>query len=124
MKGWKFILPILFSILILYNSLRVSITYIYYNVDTVGFIEALCENKDKPELQCNGKCHLKKITKTNNEEKNQPIELIDFKDILLYNQKQYSHHLSTSTFQNKPTYSYLNLYNFKLLETCFHPPNA
>ena len=124
MKNWKLIFSILFSILILYNSLRVSITYIYYNVDTVGFIEALCENKDKPELQCNGKCHLKKITKTNSEEKNQPIELIDFKDILLYNQKKYSHNLNGNTIQKKPTYSYLNLYNFKLLETCFHPPNS
>jgi hypothetical protein len=102
----------------------VSITYIYYNVDTAGFIEALCENKDKPELQCNGKCHLKKITKTTNEEKNQPIELIDFKDILLYNQKNYSHHLSDNTLQKKPSFFYLNLYSFKLLETCFHPPNA
>ena len=123
-KNWKFIFSILFSILILYNSLRVSITYIYYNVDTAGFIEALCKNKDKPELQCNGKCHLKKITKANNEEKNQPIELIDFKDILLYNQKNYSHHLSGHMFQKKPTFFYLNLYSFKLLESCFRPPNV
>lgn len=124
MKNWKFILSILFSTLILYNSLRVSITYIYYNVDTAGFIEALCENKDKPELECNGKCHLNKIIKTNNDEKNKPIEIIDFKDILLYNQKNFSIHLIENTLQNKPTYYYLNLYSFKLLETCFHPPNA
>ncbi|KGL62122.1 hypothetical protein [Polaribacter sp. Hel1_85] len=101
-----------------------SITYIYYNVDTIGFIEALCENKDKPELACNGKCHLKKITKTNNEEKNQPIQLIDFKDILLYNQKVSTLHLSSKTLQKKSNFYYLNLYSFKLLETCFHPPNA
>jgi len=124
MRNWKFILPILFSILILYNSLRVSFTYIYYNIDTAGFIEMLCVNKDKPELQCNGKCHLKKITKTNNEEKNQPIELIDFKNILLYNQKTQNYHFSENTFQNKVSYFYLNLYNFKLMETCFHPPNT
>jgi hypothetical protein len=102
----------------------VSITYIYYNVDTVGFIEALCENKDKPELECNGKCHLKKITKTSNNEKNKPIKLIDFKDILLYNQKNSSFYLSENTLLNKPTFYYLNLYSFNLLETCFHPPNA
>jgi hypothetical protein len=102
----------------------VSITYIYYNIDTVGFIETFCENKDKPELQCNGKCHLKKITKTNNQEQNQPIELIDFKDILLYNQKNYSHYLSESTLQKKTTFYYLNLYSFKLLGSHFHPPNA
>jgi hypothetical protein len=102
----------------------VSITYIYYNVDTIGFIEALCENKDKPELACNGKCHLKKITKTNNEEQNKPIELIDFKDILLYSQKDYSHQKTNNKLLKKTSFHYLNLYNFKLLDSHFHPPNA
>lgn len=124
MKNWKLIVPIFFSILILYNSLRVSITYIYYNVDTVGFIEALCENKDKPELQCNGKCHLKKITKNNTDEQNKPIQLIDFKDILLYHQKNYTHQISNHLLLKKASFHYLNLYNFKLLDTHFHPPNA
>lgn len=123
-KNWKLIVPIFFSILILYNSLRVSITYIYYNVDTVGFIEALCENKDKPEMQCNGKCHLNKITKNNTDEQNKPIQLIDFKDILLYNQKNYTHQISTNTLLKKASFHYLNLYNFKLLDSHFHPPNA
>ena len=124
MKKGTFILTLFLSVLILYNSLRVSITYIYYNVDTIGFIEALCENKDKPELACNGKCHLKKITKTTNEENNQPINLIDFKDILLYNQKISSHQVDDIIHQSKSNFYYNNLYNFKLLESCFHPPNA
>lgn len=124
MKNWKLLFSILFSTLILYNSLRVSITYIYYNVDPIGFIEEFCENKDKPELQCNGKCHLKKITKTTTEEKNAPIQLIDFKDILLYNQKISTAYLVLKTLPKKSNYSYLNLYDFKLLERHFHPPNA
>lgn len=124
MKNWKVILSIIFSTLILYNSLRVSITYLYYNLDTKGFIEAYCENKDKPELQCNGKCHLKKVTKTTDEEKNQPIQLTDFKDILFYNQKISSILFHIKTIEKRPTFYNQNLYNFKLLETFFHPPNA
>ncbi|MGJ8743942.1 hypothetical protein [Polaribacter sp.] len=124
MKNWKLIFSILFSTLILYNSLRVSLTYIYYNIDTEGFIETFCENKDKPALECNGKCHLKKVTKTTNEEKNQPIQGIDFKDVLVYNQKISSFHFTKNIFINKPTFQYSNLYNFKLLTNCFHPPNA
>jgi len=123
-KNWKLIFSIAFSTLILYNSLRVSITYIYYNIDTDGFIEVFCENKDKPELECNGKCHLKKITKTVNHEKNTPIELIDFKDIILYKQNITSILFNKNIYQNKPTFQYLNLYSFKLLTTYFHPPNA
>ena len=124
MKNWKIIFPILFSTLILYNSLRVSITYIYYNLDTAGFIEAYCENKDKPALHCDGKCHLKKVIKTTDEEKNQPIQLTDFKDLLLYSEKVSSFHLTKFTDQNTSTFQYLNLYHFKLLAACFHPPNA
>ncbi|MDP5104728.1 MAG: hypothetical protein NWQ31_00995 [Polaribacter sp.] len=123
-KNWKVILSIIFSTLILYNSLRVSITYIYYNVDTAGFIEALCENKDKPEMQCNGKCHLKKITQNKPDEQNKPIELIDFKDILLYNQKEYAHQISNHTLLKKESFYYLNLYNFRVLNNHFHPPNS
>ena len=124
MKKGTFILTLFLSTLILYNSLRVSITYIYYNIDPIGFIEALCENKDKPELACNGKCHLKKITKTTNLESNQPINLIDFKDILLYNQKISSSQVNGTIQLSKSNFYYNNLYNFKLVESCFHPPNA
>ena len=124
MKKWKLFFSLIFSTLILYNSLRVSITYIYYNVDPIGFIEELCENKDTPEMQCNGKCHLKKITQTTNEKQNKPIQLIDFKDILLYNQKISSHKINKNTLLKKPNFYYLNLYSFKLIDSHFHPPNA
>lgn len=124
MKNWKLFFSITLSTLVLFNTLRASFTYAYYNIDPIGFIEALCENKDKPELECNGKCQLKKVTNSTNDEKNQPIQLIDFKDILLYNQKISAHQINNNSFINKSSYYYLNLYNFKLLETCFHPPNA
>lgn len=124
MKNWKLFFSIALSTLVLFNTLRVSFTYAYYNLDPIGFIEALCENKDKPELECNGKCHLKKITNTNNEEKNQQIQLIDFKEILLFNQINESLRLSKYTFQSSKSFHYSNLYNFKLLKTCFRPPNV
>jgi len=31
---------------------------IYYELNIDYIIETYCVNKDKPELQCNGKCHL------------------------------------------------------------------
>jgi len=38
----------------------------------------LCENQDKPELQCNGTCHLKKeIAEDTNQEQEKPVELIN-----------------------------------------------
>jgi len=35
----------------------------------------LCENKDKPELECNGKCHLKKQIQEHTEDKNEGQEV-------------------------------------------------
>lgn len=35
----------------------------------------LCENKDKPELQCNGKCHLKKEIQANADDQNEGQEV-------------------------------------------------
>lgn len=34
-----------------------------YYVNFKYYVEVLCENKDKPELACKGKCHLKKELK-------------------------------------------------------------
>jgi hypothetical protein len=102
----------------------VSLTYIYYNVDTASFIEVFCENKEKPELACNGKCHLKKITNTTSKENTAPTQIIDFKDVLLYNVELSTCQFDTYSFKLKETFHYKNLYNFKLLETCFHPPNV
>lgn len=44
--------------------------FINYTLNKQEIIEKFCENKDKPELQCEGKCHLKKQIekKANSEE--------------------------------------------------------
>ncbi|MCI2228597.1 hypothetical protein MC378_05415 [Polaribacter sp. MSW13] len=124
MKNWKIIFAITLSALVLYNTLRVSIVYAYFNLDTKGFIEAFCENKDKPELACNGKCHLKKITNSSNNNENPPIQLIDLKDILLYNNVPLSYTFNKIKDFKKPYSSYLNLYTYHITNNCFHPPKG
>lgn len=125
MKTSTVIFSIAFSTLILFNSLRVSCTYAYYEIDPVGFIEKLCENKDKPELQCNGKCHLKKVaessTNTNN---NEPVRLIDFREILLHSQEIVTYQFYNTITEKNNLFEYKNLYNFTSLNTCFKPPRA
>ncbi|WP_439129994.1 hypothetical protein [Polaribacter sp.] len=102
--------------------LRVSFTYIYYNLDPIGFIEELCENKDQPELQCNGKCHLKKVTESSQNSEEVPLQIIDFKDILLL-----QHTASEVSFKKKSTlkkalFSYQNYYKYLMSNSSFHPP--
>src|SRR5210317_1535035 len=57
----------LFAWVQFYNTAVYSI----YEFNKSQFIENYCENKDKPELKCNGKCHLSEqmidITDNNSE---------------------------------------------------------
>jgi len=112
------------SSLILFNSFRVSFTYAYYEIDPVGFIEKLCENKDKPELKCNGKCHLKKVAESSTNENNEPTRLIDFKQILLYSQNFQKYDFRPATSIEKNLIEYHNLYTYIGFNSCFRPPEV
>lgn len=74
-----FLIPIFLKVGILSKYV---IQYKYY-------IEVLCINKNKPELKCNGKCHLAKELKTVDEEPLKPELPIKYKDKtedILFNQ--------------------------------------
>ncbi|GAL89565.1 hypothetical protein [Jejuia pallidilutea] len=118
--------PIVFvflSALILINSIKVSLTYGYYELDPIGFIEKLCENKDQPELQCNGKCHLKKVAKSQDNKQNTPESIIDFKEITLYPSHNSEFVFPKIIYNKKPaSISYKNLYSFINTYSFFHPP--
>lgn len=122
MKKWVNILSIGLSLLIIFNILRVSITFAYYKIDPIGFIEALCENKDKPELKCNGKCELKKVTESSRNNEKAPSQLIDFKDILLYKEAPFSYSFRTTIIKNENLFLYLNNYSYLQVNSSFHPP--
>ena len=125
MKMNTYIFALSVTILILFNSTRVSLTYAYYKLDPIGFIEALCVNKDKPELQCNGKCHLNKVSKSLDKEQNTLENIVDFKELLLFTlttEKLAFKHKNDLKTQN--TSIYQNLYSFSSINDCFHPPQV
>ncbi|MBT8260569.1 MAG: hypothetical protein KJN82_04585 [Bacteroidia bacterium] len=124
MKIGSAILSIILATLIMLSSLRISLTFTYYKLDPVGFIERLCENKYQPELECNGKCHLKKVTQTTTENDNFPINIIDFKELLLYYNSAIKYNLVLD-FNYKNNYSkYNNHYSFLNEYNYFHPPKS
>ena len=63
MKNWW--ISIL-AILVFTSSFQSSLVLIDYHINQ-DFYETHCENKDKPELSCHGKCQLKKESSNNNE---------------------------------------------------------
>ncbi len=125
MKTGAYILSIFLMALIIFNSTRATLTYAYFELDPIGFIENLCENTDKPELQCNGKCQLKKVAESLNKEQRTPESLIDFKELILYPSPITTFALSRKTrLKTQDFSSYLNLYSFNKTNDCFHPPKV
>lgn len=58
------------GLLVLYcaSVLKLYLPYVNYCINYKYISTVLCENKNKPEMHCNGKCHLKKTIKQAEEE--------------------------------------------------------
>lgn len=65
-------------VLIVYGYVLIQplLPYVNYIANYDYIANELCENKDAPELECNGKCYLaKEITKVTQEQKDTPSVL-------------------------------------------------
>ena len=123
MKNSSYIWAISLTVLILINSIKVSLSYAYFELDPEGFIESLCENQDKPELECNGKCHLNKVAQSQDKKQNTPESIVNFKELILFPSPE-SDFLVSNTMDSKksPLFDYKNLYYYINSNDCFHPP--
>lgn len=124
MKISSIIFSLVFSTLILFSNLRVTITYAYYELDPIGFIEKLCENKDKPELQCNGKCHLKKVAESNTDNQQEPTKSTTLKEITLFVIQKSEYTLVKINTSENINFDYKNLYSFSGIHQIDRPPQV
>ncbi len=122
MSFTKHVLNIAVIYALLFSSLRISFTYVYYYLDPEGFTEMLCENKDKPELECNGKCYLKKIVNKEQQENKAPLSEIEYKDLLLIVQDRKEIIFNAVTMVKNYFDTYANSYKYLLVSKLFHPP--
>jgi hypothetical protein len=122
-KRAHLVILLLFLGIILANSLKIVGTIGYYALFTDNFIENFCENKEKPEMQCDGKCVLSKMLVQASDAEQTPVNL----DWLKIETVLFVDSLWTLDFL-KPTrlelYStqYSNLYSFSLSQPIIHPP--
>ena len=115
-------------IVILSIFLKPILPVIDYIVNYDYIANELCENKAKPELKCNGKCHLmKELAKASEDEKpinsdkkdnsKQEIEFLFCNEVTEINFRQIYFHNKTSIGDN-----YANLYFHSVSCSVFHPP--
>lgn len=122
----KKVLSILFLLAIMAQTMSLPVYYLYYKLNVDYITELYCVNKEKPKMQCNGKCHISKITQNalSKEKKNGPaaptfeesftsnlfVENIGFTAPKSYKSDQ----LNVPIFRNN--------YTFLHLHSIFHPP--
>jgi len=70
----KFIVWLLLCLYVL-TPFRIALPYLTYNINYQYISTQLCENKAKPAMQCNGKCHLKKELKKALEQESEKKEI-------------------------------------------------
>lgn len=73
-------LPILFTFLYVMAMLRPVLPVFDYIVNQDYIAEYLCINKDKPMLNCNGKCYLSMMIQEEQNEKKHNLPAIDLKE--------------------------------------------
>lgn len=116
---------LLFTLIVLAHNLRVPATYIYYMTATEDFIERLCENKDRPELNCDGKCYLAKmLQESGNEENPLPKEQFSWPDKLVFIPAADKNHEQFPDYEWVSHRPYMNFYHLILPTAVFRPPNT
>lgn len=129
-------MSILFLFIIVAQMSYQGILCAYYIFNKQHIIEKFCENKDKPQLKCDGKCHLKKMVKVQTQEKESEqvpmLELTQIEPLVLFCDAS----STPQTFANSPRRSFttfLNVpssfwyefnYSFHFVDLAFQPPKA
>jgi hypothetical protein len=98
--------------------------YVEYELNKKYIAEFLCENKKKPEMKCNGRCHLKKqLKKVNDEEKKLPVPPLKIEKLTISlfcsNIKAVNFTIAEGT--KTP---YIENYQFIFNGRIFHPPKS
>ncbi|WP_431162366.1 hypothetical protein [Flagellimonas beolgyonensis] len=104
------------------SNLRFSSMYVYYSIDREGFIERLCENKDRPELKCDGKCMLAKMLQAQTDEDEQPMPVIGWEQQLVFYLELPDFQLQELNHQNGNTFPYREHYSFTFIYSLNKPP--
>jgi hypothetical protein len=93
-----------------------------YEINKTSIIEQFCINKEKPEMKCEGTCHMKKMMLSeDNEKKGRPLMVLP--EIQLY-MSQVGIDLIKSEIEIILELEYLNNYSFNFLNEWDIPPKV
>lgn len=121
-------LRIVIVITSLFMLIKPIIPVLDYVVNYDYIKNELCVNKEKPQLHCNGKCHLaKELAKAAEQEKPQSNDKkenhhFEVETLFCQNIKEFSFFPFFKIEYKKDNFKYSNEYQFSCIQKSFHPP--
>jgi hypothetical protein len=120
-------------IVLLLSKLGYSLTWqVHYELNKAEIAARYCENKNRPELHCNGQCYLaKQLKKADAELQSKEQEQQNHLDhgAKIFSEQFYlpnNTHLSSAIvsieYPLERTSKQANYYSFLFIQNCFHPP--
>lgn len=125
---WAYI--VLFIGAVLFKPVAQFSWEIWYQVNYSFVAEELCENTEKPEMDCNGKCYLTKqlkkteLEKEDSSNEKQPVRPIVLKENIFISETSL-HVVYDGCEQSQQSYFHVNAVNpSDFIHGIFHPPQA
>lgn len=112
---------LIISSLLMFNMKLVVLQY-EYTFNNKDFTAKYCINKDKPELKCNGKCHLAKIAKETQKENSEKQSFFDIEITFFQNIEKDFIFFNPYLSLKKIYWNYLNFYSLTTFSEFDHPP--
>lgn len=115
--------PFIAIVLLLVMSIRSVLPLLDYAVNYHYISTQLCENKNKPELLCNGKCYVKKeLTKASQNATSKELK-IEILDITLPTESNLLVAIKQKVWVDKKAISqHFNFHFQNFQQEFFHPP--
>lgn len=109
-------------VLLLLPQFSNTALWVNYEINKEIITEEFCVNKEKPDLQCNGKCHLaEQLTESNQTPAEQPTEVNYLPQIPLFYQEIDQPFIAINLKSEKIKHS-IDFYNYSPVFKIEHPP--
>uniref|UniRef100_UPI00404B12B1 hypothetical protein n=1 Tax=Flavobacterium sp. TaxID=239 RepID=UPI00404B12B1 len=115
----SFIFFVIISILCF--NLKISILQFEYSFFNDSFTEQFCENKAKPELKCNGKCELKKIS-AEKENQESSKKIVTNTEVVFLNTSQNYNFFTLLLKEKKIIFAKKDFFKSEIYYPIEHPP--
>lgn len=94
----------------------------YYALFKEDFVERFCENKIRPELQCNRKCTLAKNVNTEFKRRKNPINIDWLKnENIIFINRLVTVEFDDTSVEHLNNHKYSNLYYYSFSRSTLHP---